>query len=269
MKEKKNIMTNDTRLPITCECGKTIQKRSYAQHCSSKHHISFITKQQSNEKKELSSNDIIFNLSSYLRVYDLRTNSSHIQTIIQRYENTDPYTKAKLEIRNNENIPANFHIDHIHEAQILACAIKHTPELMPQDGNILALRPLRRVLNDISNLAITEASINLSKGQAIRYFLGHYETNTDISLLAAFIQTASGKERSIAHFSMNIVDLIKETSPDMSESIREIRMDNGHITGAHRYELVAEQFDTIIDRMKLDWNEKIKLRNGKIYQAYK
>ncbi len=54
----------------------------------------------------------------------------------------------------------------------------------------------------------------------------------------------------------------------MSESIREIRMQNGHLTGAYRYELVAEQFDTIIDRMKLDWNEKIKLRNGKIYQAY-
>ena len=55
----------------------------------------------------------------------------------------------------------------------------------------------------------------------------------------------------------------------MSKSIRELRMDNGHLTGAYRYETVAEQFDTIIDRMKLDWNENIKLRNGKIYQAYK
>jgi len=262
-------MTDDSRLSITCKCGKTIQKRNFAQHCSSKHHIAFIKKQQLNEENKLSSIDLIFDLSSYLRVYDLRTNPSRIRSIVQRYKNIDPYTKAKLEIENNENIPANFHIDHIHEAQILACAIKHTPELIPRDGNILALRPLRRVLNDISNLAITEASINQSKGQAIRYFLGHYETNTDISLLAAFIQTASGKERSIAHFSMNIVDLIKETSPNMSESIREIRMDNGHITGACRYEIVAEHFDTIIDRMKLDWNEKIKLRNGKIYQAYK
>ena len=55
----------------------------------------------------------------------------------------------------------------------------------------------------------------------------------------------------------------------MSESIREIRMDNGQITGAYRYEIVAEQFDTIIDRMRLDWTENIKLRNGKVYQAYK
>jgi hypothetical protein len=258
-------MTDDARLPVTCKCGKTIQKRSYAQHCSSKQHLSFIT----NEKNQLSTNDLIFNLTSYLREYDLRSNKSRIQTIIQRYENTDPYTKAKLEIANEEIIPANFHVDHIHEAQMLASAIKHTPGLIiPQDGNILALCPLRKILNDISNLAITEACINRSKGQAIRYFLGHYETNTELPLLAAFIQTANGKERSIAHFAMNIIDLIKETSPDMSESIREIRMNNGHITGAYRYEIVAEQFDTIIERMKLDWNEKIKLRNGKIYQAY-
>ena len=258
-------MSENSRLPITCECGKTIQKRNFAQHCSSKHHISFIT----NQTNKLSSIDLIFHLSSYLRELDLRSNPLRIQKIIQRYQNIDPYTKAKLDIENNEIIPANFHIDHIHEAQILACAIKHTPELIPRDGNILALRPLRRVVNDISNLTITEARINLSKGQAIKYFLGQYETNTDISLLAAFIQTASGKERSIAHFSKNIVNLIQETSSDMSESIREIRMDNGHITGAYRYENVAEQFDTIIDRMKLDWNESIKLRNGKIYQAYK
>jgi hypothetical protein len=259
-------MTGDTRLPITCKCGKTIQKRNYAQHCSSKQHLAFLI----NENNQLSTNDLIFNLTSYLREYDLRSNQSRIQTIIQRYESIDPYTKAKLEIDDHEIIPSNFHVDHIHEAQMLASAIKHTPGfIIPQDGNILALRPLRKTLNDISNLAITEARINRSKGQAIRYFLGHYETNTDISLLAAFIQTANGKERSIAQFAMNIIDLIKQTSPDMSESIREIRMNNGHINGAYRYEIVAEQFDTIIERMKLDWNEKIKLRNGKIYQAYR
>jgi hypothetical protein len=258
-------MTDNSRLQITCECGKTIQKRNFSQHCSSKHHISFIK-----ENKSLLSLNFILDLTSYLRANDLRTNQSHIRMIIQRYQNTDPYTKTKLNIENyNKSIPGNFDIDHIHEAQILACAIKHTPVLIPRDGNILALRPLRSVFNDISNLAITEASVNRSKGQAIKYFLGHYETNRDMSLLATFIQTANGKERSIAHLSRNIIDLIKDTSSDMSESIREIRMDNGYITGACHYEIVAEQFDVIIDRMKLDWNENIKLRNGKIYRAYK
>ncbi|CAF1348031.1 unnamed protein product [Rotaria magnacalcarata] len=262
-------MTNDSCSRITCKCGKTIQQRNFSQHCSSKHHVSFITKQELNETNKLSSIDLVFNLAAYLRENDLRSNKIRTQTIVQRYEHIDPYTKVKLKFQNNETIPANFHIDHIHEAQILASAIKHAPELVPRDGNVLALRPLRSIVNDISNLAITEAFINRSKGQAIKYFLGHYETNRAMPLLVAFIQTANGKERSIAKFSKNIVDLIKETSPNMSNAIREIRMDNGHVTGACRYEMVAEQFDTIIDRMKLDWNEGTKLRNGKVYQAYK
>jgi hypothetical protein len=201
-------MSDNGRLPRICECGKTIQRRNFAQHCSSKHHILFITKQEVNETDKSSSNDLTFDLTSYLRQIDLRTNQERIQTIVQRYQNTDPYTKVKLKIEDNEHMSGNLHIDHILEAQILSCAIRQTPELIPRTGNVLALRPLRRILNDISNLAITEARINLSKGQAIKYFLGHYETNRDISLLAAFIQTASGKERSIAQFSVNIVDLI-------------------------------------------------------------
>ncbi|UJR30902.1 hypothetical protein I4U23_018412 [Adineta vaga] len=262
-------MTTNPRQPMTCECGKTIQKRNYAQHCSSKFHMKFLLQQKFNETKSVQSNEFVFDLTSYLRKNDLRSNQSCIQTIVQRYENTDPYTKNKLELMDNDSISTNFHVDHIHEAQILAYAIKQTREFLPQNRSILALHPLRCVLNDTQNLTITEASINLSKGQAIRYFLGQYETNTDVSLLAAFIQTARGKERSIAHLARNIVDVIKETSSIMSDSIRDIRIDNGHISGTYCYENVAEQFDQIIDRMKLDWNENVKLRNGKIYEAYK
>lgn len=257
-------MSDDSRAPVTCPCGKTVQKRSYSQHCSSKHHVNyFLTENNAN-----SSMDMIVNLSSYLRELDLRTNQQRIQNLVEKYHHTDPYTKAKLKFESDESIPDSFHVDHIHEAQILACAIKHTPELLPRNGNILALRPLRRVLNDMENLTITEASVNRSKGQAVKYFLGHYETNTDISLIAAFIQTANGKERSIAYFAVNIIDLIKETSSSVSDSIRDVRSDNGQINGQLHYESLAEQFDTIIDRMKLDWKENIKLRNGKIYQAY-
>lgn len=258
-------MTDESRLPITCVCGKTIQKRNYDQHCTSKHHIAFVT----DDNNQLSSDDLTLHLTSFLREYDLRSKSTRLRQLVDKYERIDPYTKASLEIGTDENLPTNFDIDHIHEAQILACAIQHTPGLVkPSSENILALRPLRNVLNDVPNLAITEASVNRSKGQAVRYFLNQYETNSEISLLAVFIQTSKGKERSIAHFARNIVDVIRETSPDMSESIREIRMENGRVTGASHYETVADEFDTIIERMKLDWNEKIKLRNGKIYQAY-
>lgn len=258
-------MTDEARLPITCVCGKTVQKRNYDQHCTSKHHLAFIT----NEDNQLSPSDLTVHLTSFLREYDLRSKQSRIRKVMDKYERIDPYTKASLEIDDNQALPSNFDIDHIHEAQILACAIEHTPELIkPSTGNIVALRPLRIVLNDEPNLTITEASVNRSKGQAMKYFLNHYGKKTEMPLLASFIQTATGKERSIAQFAQNIVDVIRETSPEMSESIREIRMENGQITGACHYETVADEFDTIIDRMKLDWNERIKLRNGKIYQAY-
>lgn len=262
-------MSNNSYSRVYCKCGKTIQQRNYAQHCFSKHHMSFITKDALCEKNKSSSIDLICNITPYLRENGLRSSKTCIQTIIQKYENTDPYTKLKFQVDHNENIPINFHIDHIHETQILAAAIKPLPEFVPYDGNVLAIRPLRRIINDISNLVITEAFINRSKGQAIKYFLNHYETNQDLSLWTAFIQTASGKERSIACFSTNIVNLIKETSPKISNSIREIRIDNGHITSKYRYEIVAEHFDVITDRMKLDWNENSRLRNGKIYQAYR
>ena len=259
---------HDARQRITCECGKTIQPRNFTQHCASKRHLSYLTKYPSHDDQPLSAMDGLFSLTSYLRETDLRSDSSRLQTIVERYQNTDPYTKTIIELTKDKLVPGNFHVDHIHEAQLLACAIHQTSGFVPYTRNILVLQPLRSVLNAVSNLAITEAAINQSKGQAIKYFLGHYETDREISLLASFVQTAKGKERSIARLSMNIIDLIRETSPVLSESIREARMVNGHVSGASRYESVAEQFDEIIDRMKLDWTEGVKLRNGKIYQAY-
>ena len=253
---------------VTCKCGKTIQKRSYSQHCSSKRHLSFLAGGRPPADEPSPSIDSLFDLTSYLRRTDLRNNRRRTQTLVQRYHNTDPYTKACLELENSSRIAGNFDIDHIHEAQCFACAIRRTPEFLPCTSHVLALRPLRRVLNDVENLTITDASLNRSKGQAMKYFLGQYETSNAISLLAAFIQTASGKERSIAHFATNIIDLISATSADMSQSIREIRRDDGHVAGAHRYEMVADQFDTIIDRMQLTWTENIKLRNGKVFQPY-
>ena len=202
-------MTANTRLLITCECGKTIQKRNYGQHCFSKHHMKFVSENKIDGAEVNQGNAVIFNLASYLRENDLRSNRSRVRAIVQRYAQTDPYTKRKFTLVDDESISEQFHIDHIHEAQILACAIRHTREFLPRNAYILSLLPLRRVLNDAPNLTITEAAINVSKGQAIRYFLGQYEKKTDMTLLGAFIQTASGKERSIAHFARNITALIE------------------------------------------------------------
>ncbi|CAF3592383.1 unnamed protein product [Rotaria sordida] len=242
------------RSPVTCTCGKTVQQRNLAQHCSSKSHTAFaakhlpIAKDEKDDVEKTDSSDLLFDLTAFLREHDLRTDHGRIQAIVDRRLNMDPYTKVKLSMENGEPILNHYDVDHIHEAQILACAIRHTPELAPRVSNTLVLQPLRSVLNDFSNLAITEA-----------------KTSTELPLLSAFIQTADGKERSIAHFARNIVDTIQATSSDMSDSIRQTRMENGYVTGANSYETVAEQFDTIIDRMQLNWNEGVKLRNGKTY----
>lgn len=261
-------MTSDARLPLTCECGKTIQTRSFARHCTSKHHIAFVSHGKPTDS-EHPPTDRQLDLTAYLRENDLRANRAHIRTIVQRYDDVDPYTKAQLNLRDAEQLPTRLHIDHIHEAQIVACAIQHTREFAPRYDHALVLLPVRRALNDVSNLTITDAGVNVAKGQAIRTFLGRYEKNAHVSLLATLMHTARGKERSIAHLARNIVDVLRETSAAMSESIRELRMDRGHVTGASRYETVAEQFDTIIERMQLDWSECVQLRSGKIYQACK
>lgn len=265
--------SNNPRHEITCQCGKTIQQRNYTQHCSSKYHLTYLAKQ--NTDKDDSSvpttfpTESKFSLSLFLRDIDLRTDRARLRSIAQRYENVDPYTKTSIDTKEKGTISSDYHIDHIHEAQIFAHAISLTKTFSPYSDNILLLQPFRSVLNGLPNLAVTKANINQSKGQAIRYFLQNYQDKREIPLLAAFIQTSDGKERSIANLSMNIIDLIKETSSEITDSIRQIDVTNGHVIDKSRYETVAEQYDEIIERMQLDWRGGVKLRNGKIFQAYR
>lgn len=270
-------MTDENpRSPVTCACGKTVQRRSLAQHCTSKSHIEYAKKQALVEKDQNDDDaestdplDTLFGLPAFLRECNLRDDQNRIEVVAKRQHNTDPYTKIELVIENEKLVLEDFDIDHIHEAQVLASAILHTPELAPRVRNALLLKPLRSALNDVSNLVITEAKVNRSKGQAVKLFLGHVHKSTELPLLAAFIQTADGKERSIARFAQNIVKTIDETTNDMSESIRQTRVESGFVTDAQSYDNVADNFEKIIDRMQLDWNEGVKLRNGKTYYSGK
>jgi hypothetical protein len=51
----------------------------------------------------------------------------------------------------------------------------------------------------------------------------------------------------------------------MSDHIRTTRRNNGHVTGNNQYGEVADQFDSVVQRMELDYNEPITLRNGTLY----
>lgn len=52
----------------------------------------------------------------------------------------------------------------------------------------------------------------------------------------------------------------------MSEHIRTIRHNDGHVTSHVQYEAVAEQFDSVIKKMQLGWRGGITLRSGNTYQ---
>ena len=210
MKEK-HIRVDNSPPRASCACGKTVQERNYAKHCLSEHHTTFVETHQLGEEYELPINLESF-LASYLRATDLCKNRTLIRTIIQRYENIDPYTQCKLGIENITGIPSNFHIEHIHEVQVLVCAVKHTPELRPRIDYMHALSPLRRIINGELNLAITDARINISKGQAVKYFLTRYGTEAEIPLLPALFQTVNGTEKTTARFARNIIDLIESRS---------------------------------------------------------
>ncbi|CAF0948713.1 unnamed protein product [Didymodactylos carnosus] len=207
-------------------------------------------------------NEIPLHLTSYLRVGDLRS-KKRVKSIFKLRNYCDPYTNEKFSL-DTDDIDSDHDVDHIHEAQVIAAAILRTSELAPRISNVLLLNPLRDVLNDSKNLTITPAKINRSKGQAVRFYLNHLDKKSEMPLLSAFIQTAVGKERYIAQFAHNIVKVIQDSWNDVSENMRETKPENGNISG-QIYVTLADNFDHIVEKMQLDWNEGIKLRNGRIY----
>ena len=52
----------------------------------------------------------------------------------------------------------------------------------------------------------------------------------------------------------------------MSEHIRATRRNDRHVTGSNLYGEVADQFDSVIQRMELDYDRPITLRNGKMFR---
>ncbi|CAF0905830.1 unnamed protein product [Adineta ricciae] len=188
----------------------------------------------------------------------LRTRTN-VSTIINLRNYLDPYTKNNLSLENGK-LPNGYDVDHIHEVQVLIYAVNEIKAFSTK-----TIECLRAEVNDVSNLVITTCGVNRSKGQAMKYFLNHVEKENEFSLLTALVQTSSGKERQIASYSGYIVDLIKNTSSTMSDRIRHIRRDDGHVTDNSIYELVADKFDSLVLKMDLDRTDAVKLRSGRTY----
>ncbi|CAF4800096.1 unnamed protein product, partial [Rotaria magnacalcarata] len=75
---------------VTCACGKTLQLRNLAHHCSSKSHTAFANKQMSitqdknDDVVNSNSSDHLLDLTAFLRNYDLRADQDRIRVIVER-----------------------------------------------------------------------------------------------------------------------------------------------------------------------------------------
>jgi hypothetical protein len=258
------MATNISKPTVTCRCGSTVQQNGLTQHHKTTKHRKWVNREPTEHLKpgkfverlpaELP------NLNKGLRYTskELRTRP-RVNAIQALRADIDPYTLENIVLKN-EGLPTEYDVDHIHEVQVLVYAIKHTSQL-----SFRAVERLRTEINDVSNLVITHRSVNRSKGQAIKYFLSHFDTQLELPLLAALVQTSTGGKRQIAQFSRRIAGVIDDTREAMSNHIREIRQNDGHTTGSNEYASVANQFDTVTKAMRLDWEDGITLRSGATY----
>ena len=252
---------------VVCTCGREIREKYFTEHLKTQIHQKLMENISKTDTESLGSKAVLFDLASYLRETDLRGNKKLILSIAERDKNRDPYTNKYYEYTEDQSMTGNLHVDHVHEIQTLTYAIIGNTRFSLTNPQISLLNPLKIVLNGMKNLVITDAKVNQSKGQATKYFLGNVKKTREISLPAAFLHTARGKQRLINSISINIIETMRSNSTDFSQSVREAQCDNGRVTNHLFYEELAESFDEIVQRMNFDWQETMKLRDGKTYQA--
>lgn len=143
------------------------------------------------------------NLNSRLRYTssDLRT-KPRVAAIQALWNSTDPYTQNEVSVENGR-LSRIYDVDHIHEVQVIVYAASRISGLTSR-----AIDSLCTQVNDVSNLVITNSSVNRSKGQVIKWFLSRLDKGNELPLLATLIQTSTGTKRSIAQYSGYIADVI-------------------------------------------------------------
>jgi hypothetical protein len=260
-------MASTIDLNEKCEClsGKTVLKKNLDRNCLSKHHTNY----QKERQETIDQHDELPALNTFALGKNLRVNTRYkekdLLTLIKQQKYFDPYTKQTINLPFDRKL---YHIDHVHEIQVLVHVIDTVQMYQSHMINMSAVKLFRDIVNRTDNLVITQSFVNQSKGQAIKYFLRNYENTEELSLYSTLMCKADGNERRIAHFTTNILDTIKQATLSQSQSIWDIHKDGNYLTKAFLYESIAEQFDQVIDRMQLDSTKGVHLRRGKVYQAY-
>jgi hypothetical protein len=204
-------MAQNLNPTFTCECGSTIVSSGRSLHFKTQKHRNFIlisegrTDELIPRKSKFIQKTIgeLPDLNKALRYSSKQLRTKPQVLAIQNLRGfIDPYTKANISLENG-NLSESYNMDHIHEVQVFVYAINHVPRLSSR-----AIEHLRTEINDVSNLVITDANVNKSKGQAIKLFLDQLDTVREQPLIAALVQVGTGGLRQIAGFSAQIVGLI-------------------------------------------------------------
>lgn len=247
---------------VICVCGKDFYERNRKRHESGKFHQNFVENSDSANHET--------NTGVILRDFDLRSDRARLERIAERDRHVDPYTEKSYTFDRSKALARDLHVDHIHEVQMIAYVIDESDNELIRSfkGKPQLVQPLKPIVNNSENLLITLATVNQSKGQGVKYFLKNLRTPREISLPAAFVQTANGKQRSIYQYTSNIIDVMKNTSSNILDSVREIRRDKS-VTDHRFYEILADELHVLYERMDLDCSAPRRLRNGKVHESYK
>eukprot|EP00981_Chlorochromonas_danica_P014233 scaffold7567_cov167-Ochromonas_danica.AAC.13 len=134
------------------------------------------------------------------------------------------------------------HVDHIIERQLMAyCMATSDLGLLPSQQEGLC-SPIRTVMNEVQNLNVTAAQLNIDKGNSFCQFIREdKQTGLPRPIHVLFFATTHGRERQIAQYTQNVVSTLQDTFTIVENELSELRREDNYVTG--------RQFQQIADRL--------------------
>lgn len=195
--------------------------------------------------------------STKLQLRDLNI-SRHKDAVFNYRHNVDLYTNLSRD--DFECLAAlpftkiQVHVDHIWEVQVFRWVIAKTRSI--KGGARQFTVPIYDIVNSTKtkgghqyyNLNNTFGSLNISKGQVVKQFLGGLEAQKrqgGNSLLAYAIGTK------VAPYMSAICQAMNDAFPRVHEELSALRRQDGFVTG-EEFSEVASMFQTVYDQSKIE-----------------
>lgn len=191
-------------------------------------------------------------------VVDLKSNLTTTVThkrdkVIEICNGVDRYTSQDArKIENPE-------VDHIVECQIVGHAAAKVVYNSGLGEKLTS--PLKKAFHNIMpNYNVTSMEINRSKGQLVRSYLTDKKYSS-IPFLAHVINEKS--DRALRKYIEPVNHVMLETGPTVVNEIKDVRRDDGHVSGHSYFEDISESLSELLDKMLIDTNSTIRNRSQK------